>query len=168
MSNTPRAEENRAVRQLPNPAAGADRLVVDADVRMKLRVLREPLGVDRIRKRGARAIDLCAARAGGVLRLLLPILFRRRAPARATNVTTVVVTASNRITAHPTMQWRMVGTGAVPSTVCASDFRASLEQHHGQARTVDRDPQVIVSRCDAIVGACGTIEDGQLLQGNTA
>jgi phosphatidylserine decarboxylase len=32
------------------------------------------------------------------------------------------------------------------------------------ARAIDRDPSVIVSPCDAIVGACGTIEDGQLLQ----
>src|SRR5262245_35353011 len=27
------------------------------------------------------------------------------------------------------------------------------------ARTIDLDPRVIVSPCDAIVGACGTIED---------
>src|SRR5215510_952716 len=32
------------------------------------------------------------------------------------------------------------------------------------ARPVDGDRRVIVSPCDAIVGACGTIEDGQLLQ----
>jgi phosphatidylserine decarboxylase len=32
------------------------------------------------------------------------------------------------------------------------------------ARSVARDPRVIVSPCDAIVGTCGTIADGQLLQ----
>jgi len=32
------------------------------------------------------------------------------------------------------------------------------------ARSIDRDPRTIVSPCDAIIGACGTIEDGQLLQ----
>jgi phosphatidylserine decarboxylase len=32
------------------------------------------------------------------------------------------------------------------------------------ARPVDGDPGILVSPCDAIVGACGTVEDGQLLQ----
>lgn len=32
------------------------------------------------------------------------------------------------------------------------------------ARTVDSNPGVLVSPCDAIVGACGTVQDGQLLQ----
>jgi phosphatidylserine decarboxylase len=32
------------------------------------------------------------------------------------------------------------------------------------ARTVDADPQVLTSPCDAIVGACGTIEGTELLQ----
>jgi phosphatidylserine decarboxylase len=32
------------------------------------------------------------------------------------------------------------------------------------ARPVDRTPDVVVSPCDAIVGACGTIEDGVMLQ----
>ncbi len=32
------------------------------------------------------------------------------------------------------------------------------------ARPVDTDPAVLVSPCDAIVGACGRVEDGQLLQ----
>jgi phosphatidylserine decarboxylase len=31
-------------------------------------------------------------------------------------------------------------------------------------RPVDGDPGILVSPCDAIVGACGTVEDGQLLQ----
>lgn len=32
------------------------------------------------------------------------------------------------------------------------------------ARPVDRDPGVLTSPCDGIVGACGKVEDGQLLQ----
>ena len=32
------------------------------------------------------------------------------------------------------------------------------------ARTVDPDPQVLASPCDAIVGACGTVDNGQLIQ----
>ncbi|WP_119354111.1 archaetidylserine decarboxylase [Azohydromonas sediminis] len=32
------------------------------------------------------------------------------------------------------------------------------------ARTVDTDPRVLASPCDAIVGACGTVRDGQLFQ----
>ncbi len=32
------------------------------------------------------------------------------------------------------------------------------------ARTIDRDPGVLASPCDAIVGACGRAEDGQLFQ----
>lgn len=32
------------------------------------------------------------------------------------------------------------------------------------ARTVDPDPGVLVSPCDAIVGACGTVQQGQVLQ----
>lgn len=32
------------------------------------------------------------------------------------------------------------------------------------ARPVNRDPKVLTSPCDAIVGACGRVEDGQLLQ----
>jgi len=32
------------------------------------------------------------------------------------------------------------------------------------ARTFDRDPSIVASPCDAIVGACGAIEDGMLLQ----
>lgn len=32
------------------------------------------------------------------------------------------------------------------------------------ARTVDMDPGILASPCDAIVGACGTVEDGRLLQ----
>jgi phosphatidylserine decarboxylase len=32
------------------------------------------------------------------------------------------------------------------------------------ARTVDADPQVLTSPCDAIVGACGTVEGTELLQ----
>jgi phosphatidylserine decarboxylase len=32
------------------------------------------------------------------------------------------------------------------------------------ARPVDADPAVLVSPCDAIVGACGTVRDGQVLQ----
>ncbi len=32
------------------------------------------------------------------------------------------------------------------------------------ARPVDADPAVLVSPCDAIVGACGRVEDGQLIQ----
>jgi phosphatidylserine decarboxylase len=32
------------------------------------------------------------------------------------------------------------------------------------ARPVDMDPAVLVSPCDAIVGACGTVTDGQVLQ----
>ena len=32
------------------------------------------------------------------------------------------------------------------------------------ARTVDRDPNVLCSPCDAIVGACGRVDDGQVFQ----
>jgi phosphatidylserine decarboxylase len=32
------------------------------------------------------------------------------------------------------------------------------------ARQVDPDPEVLVSPCDAIVGACGRVQDGQLVQ----
>jgi phosphatidylserine decarboxylase len=32
------------------------------------------------------------------------------------------------------------------------------------ARPVDRDPTLLTSPCDAIVGACGRVEDGQLIQ----
>ncbi len=32
------------------------------------------------------------------------------------------------------------------------------------ARPIDADPAVLVSPCDAIVGACGRVEDGQLIQ----
>ena len=32
------------------------------------------------------------------------------------------------------------------------------------ARPVDRDPAVLVSPCDTLVGACGTVKDGMLLQ----
>lgn len=32
------------------------------------------------------------------------------------------------------------------------------------ARTVDADPAVLASPCDAIVGACGTVQDGQVWQ----
>ena len=33
-----------------------------------------------------------------------------------------------------------------------------------EARSIDADPMVIVSPCDAIVGACGTIKGTELLQ----
>ena len=32
------------------------------------------------------------------------------------------------------------------------------------ARPIDPDPDVLVSPCDAIVGASGSVEDGQVLQ----
>lgn len=32
------------------------------------------------------------------------------------------------------------------------------------ARPIDRDPKVLTSPCDAIVGACGRVDDGQLFQ----
>ena len=32
------------------------------------------------------------------------------------------------------------------------------------ARPIDPDPDLLVSPCDAIVGACGAVEDGQVLQ----
>lgn len=32
------------------------------------------------------------------------------------------------------------------------------------ARAIDRDPAVLISPCDAIVGACGRVADGELLQ----
>jgi len=32
------------------------------------------------------------------------------------------------------------------------------------ARPVDRDPQTMVSPCDGIVGACGQVVDGQVVQ----
>src|ERR1700739_2840885 len=32
------------------------------------------------------------------------------------------------------------------------------------ARPIDADPAVLVSPCDGIVGACGTVTDGELLQ----
>src|SRR6185503_20711787 len=57
------AEENGLGGELPDAAAGADRLVVDADVGMALGVFREPLRIDRIGERRARAVDLVAAAA---------------------------------------------------------------------------------------------------------
>ena len=32
------------------------------------------------------------------------------------------------------------------------------------ARPIDTDPSILVSPCDGIVGACGAVEDGQVLQ----
>ena len=52
------AEEDRLVGELADAAARADRLVVDPDVGTDLVVLREPLRVDGVRERGARAVDL--------------------------------------------------------------------------------------------------------------
>ena len=52
------AEEDEQVGELPDAAARANRLIVDPEVGLRLRVFGEPGGVDRIRKRGAGAGDL--------------------------------------------------------------------------------------------------------------
>jgi hypothetical protein len=51
------AEEHRLRGELLDPATGSDRLVVDADVRMRLLILVEPLRVDRIGEGGAGSVD---------------------------------------------------------------------------------------------------------------
>ncbi|MEA2696249.1 MAG: phosphatidylserine decarboxylase, partial [Myxococcales bacterium] len=39
-----------------------------------------------------------------------------------------------------------------------------IRQLKPEARRIDRDPAVAVSPCDAIVGACGTVDDAQVIQ----
>ena len=51
------AEVHRAGGDLLDPAAAADRLVVEPHLGIDLRVFVEPLGVDRVRKRRPRAVD---------------------------------------------------------------------------------------------------------------
>ena len=63
--------------------------------------------------------------------------------------------------------WRMF-SGLDLSEAKTSEFRSmhdcfTRELKDG-ARTVDRDPGVLVSPCDAIVGACGTIAGTDLYQ----
>src|SRR5581483_373125 len=53
-----RAEENRLIADLTDPAARTDRLVIDLDVRMQAVVLGKPFRVDRIRERRTRSVDL--------------------------------------------------------------------------------------------------------------
>ncbi len=52
------AEEDRAGAELADAAARADGLIVDPHVRMQLAILAEPLRVDGVGKRRARAVDL--------------------------------------------------------------------------------------------------------------
>ncbi len=52
------AEEHRAAAQLPDAAAGSDRLVIDPDLRVQPFVFGKPLRIERIGKRGAGAVDL--------------------------------------------------------------------------------------------------------------
>ncbi len=39
-----------------------------------------------------------------------------------------------------------------------------IRQLKPDARTIDRDPAVAISPCDAIVGACGAVDDAQVIQ----
>ena len=103
-----RAEEDGPARQLADAGAGSERLIVDADVRVQLVVLGEPLRVDRIRERRAGAVDLGAA-AGRC----------RRRCAR-----------SQAAVAHPPEH---PATSAVPTP---SRQASRSCQHHGQAAFV--------------------------------
>src|SRR5439155_2894770 len=53
-----RAEIDGARQKLPDATAGANRLIVDLNIRVELMVFVEPLRVDRIGEGGARAVDL--------------------------------------------------------------------------------------------------------------
>jgi hypothetical protein len=53
-----RAEENRSLGQLSDARTGAERLIVDFDVRAQFVEFSEPFRVDRIGERRARAVDL--------------------------------------------------------------------------------------------------------------
>ena len=39
-----------------------------------------------------------------------------------------------------------------------------IRQLKPEARPIDRDPAVAISPCDAIVGACGAVDDAQVIQ----
>src|SRR5207244_141489 len=60
-----RAEVDRALRDLANPAAGTDRLIVDLNVRVDLVVFGEPLGINRGRESRSRAVQLDRLGRGG-------------------------------------------------------------------------------------------------------
>src|SRR5208337_286839 len=51
------SEINRAVDHLADPAATANGLVIDLNVRMQLVIFAEPLGIDGIRKGGSSSIQ---------------------------------------------------------------------------------------------------------------
>jgi phosphatidylserine decarboxylase len=63
--------------------------------------------------------------------------------------------------------WRLfcdVDLADAKKTTFASLHDCFIRELKDDARAVDPDPAVLASPCDAIVGACGTIADGQLLQ----
>ena len=57
----------------------------------------------------------------------------------------------------------VAGRGARNLRVEGAPLSGSRELKDG-ARPVDHDPDIVVSPCDAIVGACGRIAGGELLQ----
>ena len=91
-----RAEEHGLVDQLLDAAARADRLVVDADVRVQLVVLGKPLRIDRVREGGAGTVDLqrlgaarrAAAIGGNGLRVAAAARGQQRCRQRERDVTT--------------------------------------------------------------------------------
>jgi phosphatidylserine decarboxylase len=63
--------------------------------------------------------------------------------------------------------WRLfcdVDLGDAKKTEFTSLHDCFIRELKAGARAVDPNPAVLVSPCDAIVGACGAVEDGQLLQ----
>jgi phosphatidylserine decarboxylase len=74
---------------------------------------------------------------------------------------------------HPVLSWLFIRIWRVFSDLDLSDARRTRfkslhdcftrELKEG-ARQINDDPRTIVSPCDAIVGACGTVEDGMVLQ----
>jgi hypothetical protein len=58
------AEIHRALQHLADAAAAADGLVVDGHVGMLVVILAEPLGVDGIRERGARRVQIGLGQGG--------------------------------------------------------------------------------------------------------
>src|SRR5262249_29222646 len=63
--------------------------------------------------------------------------------------------------------WRLfcdVDLADAKKTEFASLHDCFVRELKGGARRIDADPAVLVSPCDAIVGACGTVAGGDLLQ----
>src|SRR5262245_31297865 len=62
-------------------------------------------------------------------------------------------------------RWLAVGDlGRAAGRRCSSVRDCFVRQLRPGARPITMDESVLVSPCDAIVGACGTIRDGEVLQ----